>query len=100
MKRNKKAHTREAKMDHAVIEEAAVPLEFDSPESSIIEGARYDEGQRVLTVFFKRSNPKSKEQAYRYGGVTPQEWAAFAQSFSKGKHFSEHIRTQFKGTAV
>jgi len=52
--------------------------------SSVISAMFYDERKRTLTVVYS-----GKRGVYRYHDVTPQEYAAFRASPSKGNHLNQ-----------
>ena len=79
--------------------EQEIPTFFDSPESSTIVSAHYDPDQRVLTVEFKRKPKEKTAERYIFGGVSPELWAEFLSSVSKGHFFSTRIRPNFSGVA-
>jgi hypothetical protein len=70
---------------------ATVPMEFSSPESSNIDGARYNQESGRLTVFFRNSG------IYDFAGVPSAVWAGFATAASKGAYFSQFIRPLYTG---
>ena len=62
------------------------------PNSSLIQGARYDEGLKVLEVTFAGG------KRYVYGNFPPDEADAFESAPSAGKHFLEAIKPSYTGT--
>lgn len=83
----------------SVSHDIRIPLGFDSPESSTILGARYDEAEKALTVRFKRGKSERTASTYLYQGVTLDLWAEFCKAESKGHFFATRIRPNFKGEA-
>lgn len=71
--------------------EAKVVSEFQSPESSNIDGARYNGATREMTVFFR------KGPAYFFAEIPAGVWAGFVASSSKGSYFSTTIRPLYTG---
>lgn len=69
-----------------------MPIEFDSPESSLIEWARYVPGPQSMIVRFKTGS------RYVYQGISPELWLEFYQSHSKGQFFGQRIRPMYAGT--
>jgi|HubBroStandDraft_1064217.scaffolds.fasta_scaffold00161_20 hypothetical protein len=51
--------------------------------------ALYDEAKQILTLEFQRGGK------YEYLEFTPDDWAAFAASDSKGRHFLKVIKPHF-----
>lgn len=84
---------------HHVERDIHIPLGFDSPESSTILGARYDEENKALTIRFKRSKNERTSSIYLYQGVTLDLWVEFCRAESKGHFFATQIRPNFKGEA-
>lgn len=70
------------------------PLQFDEPNSSLVEKAWYEPGQQLLHVTLKAGKVL---KTYRYGGVSPSLWMDFFQASSKGHFFTRTIRPQFIG---
>lgn len=54
--------------------------------SSLIEKFCYDEEQQVLHIYFRRGGH------YGYANVTQEEFAAFREAESHGKHFLQIIK--------
>lgn len=68
-----------------------IPLSFESPESSSLEGASYDPSTRQLTVVFKDG------KTYDYPGIDPELWVEFMEAGSKGTYFMRRIRPLYTG---
>lgn len=100
MPKRKKRPTRAEKIRdaHAVKDQqrAESLLYFDSPESSTIAGASYDNAAQELAVRFKQDG-EHPPRVYTYAGVDVITWAQFLAAKSKGKFFSASIRTTFEG---
>lgn len=75
-----------------------LPDSFESPESSVIAGARYDAASMTLTVDIRKGPNVTQE--YVYSNVKADVWAEFVTAESKGKYFSAAIRPMFAGRAV
>lgn len=86
---------RRAKPHELPAELAELPDSFESPESSIVASANYDEGTRLLMVALRKGPNVTKE--YTYDGFPLMEWAEFVTAPSKGQYFSERIRPRYKG---
>lgn len=70
------------------------PLEFQTPDSSLVLEAAYVPGQRLLSCLL-RAGKVSKW--YDYAGFPPTEWVEFYQDSSKGGFFSRRIRPLYQG---
>lgn len=70
------------------------PLEFGETGSSLVEGASYHPGQKVLRVTLKAGRTT---KAYCYTGFPPSQWVDFYQAPSKGSYFAHHIKTMYQG---
>lgn len=68
-----------------------VPMSFQSPESSSIDGAEYNESSQTLRVLFRKGPP------YTYSGVPRAVWAGFVTATSKGAYFTSTIRPLYAG---
>jgi hypothetical protein len=71
--------------------EKDIPLSFDSPESSSVQGASYDPATMTLTVTLKPG------KIYTYNPISPEKWKAFHDAPSKGKFFQGEIRPKYIG---
>lgn len=80
---------------HITHEDNMIPDSFESPESSLIVRASYDEEQQVLSLYFRKTK-KEGEKHYDYN-IPPALWAEFVQAPSKGAFFSQRIRPWFGG---
>ena len=69
---------------------------FSSPHSANIHSATYDEDARKLTVHFKNS-AGDHSSTFDYPEFSIVEWRRFQDAKSKGSHFAQHIRKQFRG---
>ena len=58
--------------------------------SSVIEKAEYDEGRRVLTIWFVPSG-----RAYDYRDVPPKVFDRLRSAESKGRYFNAQIRDRY-----
>jgi hypothetical protein len=58
--------------------------------SSAIERADYDEGTRVLKIWFVESGGP-----YDYYGVPTQIWTGLLAAPSKGTYYNDYIRDQY-----
>jgi hypothetical protein len=74
-----------------------IPDSFESPESSTIASACYDNATAVLSVQFKRA--KGKLDRYDYT-VPPELWAEFVAAESKGQFFAARIRPLYPGVHI
>lgn len=63
-------------------------------KSSTIHSHGYDEPTSTMTIKFHSGS------TYRYEGVSPEDYAAFAGAESVGKHFGAHIRNKYSGSKV
>lgn len=72
-----------------------LPDAFESPESSSIARATYDESAKMLLVGIKKGPNLTQE--YVYSGVEPHQWAEFVTAKSKGQYFNTRIRPLFAG---
>lgn len=77
-----------------------LPARFDSPESSTILAASYDEATATLTVHFKRGKSDKTAGVYRYDHFPRELWQRFVEAESKGSYFVQHIRPVFAGVPV
>lgn len=68
-----------------------VPMSFQSPESSTIDGATYDPVTHTMAVHFRR------DAVYDYADVPPAAWAGFVAATSKGQYFGSVIRPLYTG---
>lgn len=79
------------------------PEMFESPESSTIMAATYtytEPDMGWLTVLFKERN-SSTGRLYQFTPkMSAAEWGAFKHASSKGEHFHQNIRSQYKGVKV
>lgn len=89
---------RAVKADNIVHVEMRVPDSFESPESSSIAGASYEEGSQTLSVTFKRA--RDARERYDYPSVPAELWAEFVMATSKGEFFAARIRPLYKGTKI
>ena len=78
-----------------MVDAPEIPDSFESPESSLIVRASYNEGQQVLSIYLKKTK-KEGERRYDYS-IPPELWAEFFMAPSKGKFFSQQIRPWFAG---
>jgi hypothetical protein len=76
--------------------ETKVPDSFESPESSTIAGASYQDG--TLSVMFKRG--AGARERYDYSGIPAELWAEFVMADSKGQFFGARIRPLYRGTKI
>jgi hypothetical protein len=58
-------------------------------ESSLIQGAHYNNRQRVMTISLKTGN------TYQYVGVDKFVWNEFIESPSLGEYFTTNIRPKY-----
>lgn len=68
-------------------------------DSTNLHWARYDEAAQRLEIDFKNAQGV-KVSTYAYDNFSPEEWAQFNASSSKGKHFAYRIRPRFKGVKI
>jgi hypothetical protein len=59
--------------------------------SAVIEKSAYDPATRTMSVWFRTSGRR-----YDYEGVSPEIYAAYRASFSKGRYFNRFIRDRFQ----
>lgn len=74
---------------------ADIPLSFQSPESSLINGADYDPTTETLTL--QLLSPALNVKPYVYHKFPADLWREFVQAGSKGRFFQERIRPMFAG---
>lgn len=67
-------------------------IAMDSVESSQIASIGHD-GISTMAIQFKHLCD-SQINEYRYANVTPEQFKAFKESESIGKHFKEHFKTK------
>lgn len=72
---------------------------FESPESSTIHGADYDDQTSILVVHFKSASG-ARVSSYQYDGVSVEAWEALRCSESKGRHFAKEIKQKFQAKAL
>lgn len=96
MAKNKRPITRKIKEGFEVLSET--PSSFESPESSLIAGASYDNVSWAMDVTFKRTREES--DTYRYERISPALWKGFSESTSKGAFFNQQIRPLSLGKLV
>lgn len=78
-----------AKVESTLV--TGIVSEFQSPESSNIDGARYNGATREMTVYFRKGPP------YFFAEIPAGVWAGFVASSSKGSYFSTLIRPMYTG---
>lgn len=61
---------------------------FDSPESSWIEGAEYDQETKVLII-------ETEKQEYTFVDVPIEVWEGFKNAPSKGSYYHKNIRDKY-----
>lgn len=76
-----------------------LPMEFVSPESTLIAGAQYDGLNMKLTVEL-RPTTTSIMKRYAYRRFPLHEWKAFLAAPSKGRYFQQNIRKYYVGDPV
>lgn len=70
--------------------------EFETPDSSLILSASYDEGTMTATVVLKDSKNMGVEKVYDYA-LPPDLWNEWVQATSKGAFFNKAIRPMYQG---
>lgn len=79
----------------------AAVTSFESPESSIVKGARYDADTQTLTIdLCRKIDGEVRVDAYAYAGVVLGLWEEFVQAESKGGFFAGRIRPLYVGRKV
>lgn len=76
--------------------EETLPGSFESPESSTIQCASYDQDTESLTVVFRHGGGTT----YTYPQVPHIIWREFLEAESKGHYFQSSIRPIFVGKRV
>ena len=71
-------------------------LTQDGGKSSNVHWARYFPDAEILHIDFKNSKGE-KTSTYAYSGFKWEDWRAFCEAESKGRHFAFAIRPMFKG---
>lgn len=67
-------------------------MEMQTVQSSNINAIGFDANTGTMMIRF------TNNKTYKYEGVKPEEFEAFAKSESKGRHFAAMIRPKFTGT--
>jgi len=67
-------------------------MEFISVASSNLSGVHYAADTRTLTVEFKNGSQ------YKYEGVPPEDYDDLMSAPSKGAHFNDYIKNQYRAT--
>ncbi len=65
---------------------------FKTPGSSLFSEVSYDGDSGILLLTFRKDGSQRA-----YPEVSPELWARFLRSESKGNFYSAHIRGKFKG---
>ncbi len=81
-----------AAYDEAVAWYLKQEMETMTPESTAIYMAKYHPQHGILIVYFQ----KDKEKGYIHGGFSADDWRAFKDAPSKGRHYLYHIRGRFR----
>ncbi len=81
--------------------------------SKQVHWARYNEDTKTLEVDFKDLKNGGKQSTYSYHerlnpdktpnpphGFTMAEWRAFQDAPSKGSHFAQYIRNNYRGVKI
>ncbi len=76
------------------------PLQFESPESSTIQGASYDAESLRMVIDFVDKDSATGARMYVYGNIDADLWRDFYQARSKGQFFSTRIRPMYAGRRV